>query len=75
MEVKCLMKWYRPPNKLTLQVVRWVRRFPLHCVADREYIIARRAFRGEEGAPQGGHHDNSMYGITKGLQVNYGQRI
>ena len=54
----------RPPDRPSLQVVRWVRRFPLHCIADREYVIARRAFTG--GGAVGA---TCFYGITKGLPV------
>ncbi|GFR41128.1 hypothetical protein Agub_g1776 [Astrephomene gubernaculifera] len=37
------------------QVVRWVRRFPIKFLSDREYTIARRMFTTEDG----------LYGITK----------
>ncbi|GBF94927.1 hypothetical protein Rsub_08170 [Raphidocelis subcapitata] len=32
------------------QVVRWVRRFPFAFLSDREYCIARRLFRGDDGS-------------------------
>jgi hypothetical protein len=39
-----------------------VRRFPMHFVTDREYVIARRSFQGGT--------DGCVYGITKGLDVS-----
>jgi hypothetical protein len=38
------------------QVVRWLRRFPFSFLSDREYTIARREFREEDG---------SIYACTK----------
>lgn len=38
------------------QVVRWVRRFPFKFLSDREYTIARRMYKGADGA---------LYGLTK----------
>lgn len=38
------------------QVVRWIRRFPFSFLSDREYTIARREFREEDG---------SIYACTK----------
>jgi hypothetical protein len=38
------------------QVVRWLRRFPFAFLSDREYCIARREFKEEDG---------SIYGISK----------
>ncbi|KAI8467899.1 MAG: hypothetical protein J3K34DRAFT_386657 [Monoraphidium minutum] len=32
------------------QVVRWIRRFPFAFLSDREYAIARRLFRGDDGS-------------------------
>ncbi|GBF92529.1 hypothetical protein Rsub_05143 [Raphidocelis subcapitata] len=32
------------------QVVRWIRRFPFAFLSDREYCIARRLFRGDDGS-------------------------
>lgn len=42
-----------------MQVVRWVRSFPFAFLSQREYVIARRVFPGEDGA---------IYGITKGIE-------
>lgn len=41
------------------QVVRWIRSFPFAFISDREYVIARRIFHGDEG---------EMYGITKSVE-------
>ena len=38
------------------QVVRWMRTFPFSFISKREYVIARRMWRGDDGA---------LYGITK----------
>ena len=38
------------------QVVRWMRTFPFSFISKREYVIARRMWRGGDGA---------LYGITK----------
>jgi hypothetical protein len=38
------------------QVVRWLRRFPFAFLSDRDYCIARREFKEEDG---------SIYGISK----------
>jgi hypothetical protein len=38
------------------QVVRWIRRFPFAFLSDREYTIARREFREDDG---------SIYACTK----------
>lgn len=38
------------------QVVRWIRRFPFAFLSDREYTIARREFKEEDG---------SIYACTK----------
>lgn len=40
------------------QVVRWLRTFPFAFLSQREYVIARRFFRGENGA---------LYAVTRGL--------
>lgn len=32
------------------QVVRWIRRFPFAFLSDREYTIARREFREDDGS-------------------------
>lgn len=40
------------------QVVRWVRTFPFSFVSQREYVIARRVWRGQDGA---------LYAVTKGV--------
>lgn len=41
------------------QVVRWIRSFPFAFISDREYVIARRVFQGEDG---------ELYGITKSVE-------
>lgn len=46
-----------------------MRRFPLHCVADREYLIARRAFSRKDSSGGEGYGAPCLYGITKGMQV------
>ncbi|GAX76279.1 hypothetical protein CEUSTIGMA_g3724.t1 [Chlamydomonas eustigma] len=61
------------------QVVRWVRRLPLHCLADRDYIIARRSFCLKPNAavadgymPPG---SLELFGITKALQPASGFQV
>lgn len=43
-------------GKHRCQVVRWMRTFPFSFISKREYVIARRMWRGDDGA---------LYGITK----------
>lgn len=43
-------------GKHRCQVVRWMRTFPFSFISKREYVIARRMWRGADGA---------LYGITK----------
>ncbi len=43
-------------GKHRCQVVRWMRTFPFSFISRREYVIARRMWRGGDGA---------LYGITK----------
>lgn len=40
------------------QVVFWIRSFPFSFISDREYVIARRVFHGDDG---------ELYGITKSI--------
>ena len=40
------------------QVVRWLRHFPFAFITDREYIIARRLFRDDNGC---------LYALTKSV--------
>ena len=44
------------------QVVRWLRRFPFAFLSDRDYCLARREFKEDDG---------SIYGISKvrGAQI------
>lgn len=46
------------PPAQRCQVVRWVRAFPFAFISKREYVIARRVFRGADG---------TIYGVTKGI--------
>jgi hypothetical protein len=45
-------KWFN------VQVVRWLRHFPFAFITDREYIIARRLFRDDNGC---------LYALTKSV--------
>ncbi|KAK9834973.1 hypothetical protein WJX81_000907 [Elliptochloris bilobata] len=46
-------------GKHRCQVVRWMRTFPFSFISKREYVIARRMWRGSDGA---------LYGITKAIE-------
>lgn len=50
------------------QVVRWLRSFPLHCICNREYYIARKAFFSFETG-----EGSSVYGITKAIPYSTGR--
>jgi hypothetical protein len=70
--IVCLLAWLFPPVQDGMvyhhevlehgdfnqrqQVVRWIRRFPFAFLSDREYTIARREFREDDG---------SIYACTK----------